>query len=343
MVTRTSDWLKNEGPKSGIVLSSRIRLARNLENLPFPHWAKKNDLLEIDQRIRPVLKQNHYFKNGILVEMKNLDSLDRNFLVERHLISPEYEMEEGRFLIIGEGEVISVMVNEEDHLRIQVLESGLQLRDCWLLINQLDDELNEKIGFAFDADWGYLTTCPTNLGTGMRASVMVHLPGLALTGEMQKVFPALTKLGIVVRGLYGEGTKAKGNIFQISNGVTLGKQEEEVVARMESLVKQLIGYEETARKNLLSREKNALEDEVWRAYGTLQNARLLSSQESIPLLSTLRLGNELSIINLKRSLINELDLLTLPAHIQKIIGKGLSPQERDRARAKLVRDRLKGE
>ena len=341
LVTKTSNWLKSKGPKSELVLSSRIRLARNLENLPFPHWAKKEDLLKIAQRIRPVLKKDSHFKNGILVEMENLNSLDRNFLVERHLISPEYGRKEGRFLIIGEEEVISIMVNEEDHLRIQVLESGLQLRDCWLLINQLDKVLNEAIGFAFDTDWGYLTACPTNLGTGMRASVMVHLPGLTITREIHKVLPALTKLGIVVRGFYGEGSEAKGNVFQISNGATLGKGEEEVVVHMESLMKQLIGYEETARKNLLSREKNSVENKVWRAYGILQNSRLLTSQESISLLSTLRLGIELSIINLKMDLINELDVLTLPAHIQKIMGKSLSPQERDRARAKLVRDRLK--
>jgi len=343
LVFKTSNWLKSKGPKSELVLSSRIRLARNLENLPFPHWAKKKDLLKIAQRIRPVLKKDSHFKNGILVEMENLDSLDRDFLVERHLISPEYERKEGRFLIIGEGEVISIMVNEEDHLRIQVLESGLQLRDCWLLINQLDEVLNEAIGFAFDADWGYLTACPTNLGTGMRASVMVHLPGLAITREIHRVLPALTKLGIVVRGFYGEGSEAKGNVFQISNGTTLGKDEEEIVAHMESLMKQLIGYEETARKNLLSREKNSVENKVWRAYGILQNSRLLTSQESISLLSTLRLGVELSIVNLKMDLINELDVLTLPAHIQKIMGKSLSPQERDRARGKLVRDRLKKE
>ncbi len=341
LISKTSDWLKSKGPKSEVVLSSRIRLARNLENLPFPHWAKPKDLIDIANRIRPSLKKNLYLKNGILVEMEKLSSLDRDFLVERHLISPEYKRKEGRFLIIGEGEILSVMVNEEDHLRMQVLESGLQLRDCWLLINKLDEELNEAVDFAFDEDWGYLTACPTNLGIGMRASVMVHLPALTLTKQIHKALPALTKLGIVVRGLYGEGSEARGNIFQVSNSATLGKREEEVVDHMESLVKQLIGYEETARKSLFSREKNSIENEVWRAYGILQNSRLLTSQESISLLSTLRLGINLGIINLKRELINELDILALPAHIQKIMGKTLSPQERDRARAKLVRDRLK--
>lgn len=342
LVTKTSNWLSSKGPQNEIVLSSRIRLARNLENTPFPHWAKKNDLLKIAGRIRPILKRNLHLKNAILVEMEKTSSVDRDFLVERHLISPEFtKKKEGRFLTIGEGEVISIVINEEDHLRIQVLEPGLQLRDCWLLINKLDEELNKAIGFAFDEDWGYLTACPTNLGTGMRASVMVHLPALTLAKEIQKVLPALTKLGLVVRGLYGEGTESAGNIFQVSNGATLGKREEEIISHMESMIRQLIGYEERARKNIFSSQKNSIEDSVWRAYGILQNSRLLTSRESISLLSTLRLGIDLNIISLKREIINELNILTLPAHIQKIMGKTLSPQERDRMRAKLIRDRLK--
>jgi len=339
LVAKTANWMKNS--KNGVVLSSRIRLARNLENFPFPHRAGEKQLLEIAGKIRPFLKGNLALKNALVVEMDKIGSLDRDFLIERHLISPQYKTGSGRFLVIGEGETVSIMVNEEDHLRIQVLESGLQLRDCWLLMNKLDDELNESIGFAFSEDFGYLTACPTNVGTGMRASVMVHLPALSITREIHKVLPALTKLGIVERGVYGEGSESKGNIFQVSNGATLGKQEEEIVNQMESLVKQLINYEKKAQKNLIFRQKDAFENDIWRAYGILHNSRLLSSQESTSLLSTLRLGTDLNIINLKRETINELSILTLPAHIQKIIGKSLSPQERDRARAKLIRDRLK--
>ena len=255
---------------------------------------------------------------------------------------------------IGQGEVISVMINEEDHLRIQVMQSGMNLRDAWSIIDALDDELSEALPYAYSTDWGYLTCCPTNTGTGMRASVMVHLPSLVLTKQINKVLHTITKLGLTARGLYGEGTEASGNFFQISNQVSLGRSEEELIENIERILKEVIHQEQAGRESLLSNSRTQLEDRVWRAFGILKHAKTMSSNEALDLLSAVRLGVDLGLMSpnggstaggngMDRTKVNELFLFSQPAHLQKLEGKALTAKERDTKRAQLIRSKLGGQ
>ena len=251
---------------------------------------------------------------------------------------------------IGQGEMISVMINEEDHLRIQVIQSGLNLQDAWSVIDALDDELSEALPYAYSSDWGYLTCCPTNTGTGMRASVMAHLPALVITKQINKVLHTITKLGLTARGLYGEGTEASGNFFQISNQVALGRSEEEILENIDRILKEVIHQEQAAREGLLTSNRTQLEDRIWRAYGLLKHAKTMSSNEALDLLSALRLGVDLELMTngsalpgsngLDRKAVNELFLFSQPAHLQKLEGKTLTARERDTKRAQLLRARL---
>ena len=342
LINNVSEWLRGTGANSDIVISSRIRLARNFPIIPFPHWAKKEQEEKIVEKSKAAVLAAPQLKKASFFMLSNLDNLDRQFLVERHLMSHEHAMRSnGKAICLTENEVISIMINEEDHLRIQVMKSGFDLDDVWQIIDKLDDDLSKKSSFAFSKELGFLTACPTNTGTGMRASIMLHLPALVMTRQVNRVLDAIAKLSFTARGLYGEGTQATGNFFQISNQVSLGQKEEEIIDNLKGVIRQVIDQEKTARQNMLSKHRFMLDDRIWRSYGTLMNAHIITSQETIELLSLLRLGQDLGIVkDLERSLINELLMLTQPAHLQKIEKKKLTPQERDIKRADLLRKKL---
>jgi protein arginine kinase len=276
--------------------------------------------------------------------MNEIDDVDKQFLLERHLISREHIVRpDHKSVLIGDKEVISVMINEEDHLRIQVMQSGFNLQECWRIANRMDDSLHKRIQFAYNAERGYLTACPTNAGTGLRASVMLHLPALVMTKQINRVLQAITKLGMTARGLYGEGTDAEGNFFQISNQITMGSAEEDIIDNLERIIRQVIGHEENARKTLMKQNREILQDKIWRANGTLRNAHIINTKEMMGLLSMVRLGVDMGLINdIDRRAVNELFILTQPAHLQKIEGRLLSSAQRDVKRANLIRRRLEG-
>lgn len=342
LLHQSGEWLRGSGPDAEIVISSRVRLARNVSDIPFPAKADVKEKAALLNLIDKVIDNSKFLTEALFLRLNQLDELDRQFLVERHLISREHAQGEvGSAVIIGKRELLNIMVNEEDHLRLQVLHSGFQLQESWSLINELDNDLEKKLNFAFSPHLGYLTSCPTNVGTGLRASVMLHLPALVLTKQINQVLQAILKLGLAVRGLYGEGTEASGNLFQISNQVTLGKSEEDIISSLEKVIKQIIGHERNARKLLIKNNIKQVEDRVGRAYGVLKNARVISSKEAIELLSTLRMGVDLGILpQVNRQTINELFLLTQPAHLQKSAGEKLSPENRDIKRSNLIRDML---
>ncbi|WP_422931063.1 protein arginine kinase [Singulisphaera sp. PoT] len=340
-LTRTSgEWLRGTGPESDIVMCSRIRLARNLADFPFTNRASRGEKLEIETNFKSCLGSAGldlaYF------DVNNMTTLDRQFLVERQLISRELAAAEGpRGVAIGPQENISVMVNEEDHLRIQVMLSGLSLHEVWDRINRLDDQLEEYLSYAFSPQLGYLTACPTNVGTGIRVGVMLHLPALVQTKQIDKVFRALQKINLAVRGLYGEGTQAFGDFYQISNQQTLGKSELELIRILTDVVPQVIQYERTARQVLMNERRQHLHDQVSRAYGVLKTAHTISSEETMLLLSSVRMGINLGLIDdLEIATVNELFIQTQPAYLQKIQGNELGVEERNVARASYLRSRL---
>lgn len=275
--------------------------------------------------------------------MDNLTALDKQILVERHLISREHAAKNvGSGIVLNREESFCVMINEEDHLRMQALRPGFQIREAWNAIDRLDSTLEKKLNFAFDNELGYLTACPTNLGTGIRVSAMLHLPGLVLAEQINPIIQSVNKLGLAVRGLYGEGTEALGNIFQVSNQMTLGESETAIVERLEKVLSQIIEHEENARQTLLEKKTKTVFNHVGRAYGVLANAHSISSKETMNLLSLLRLGIDLgSFPGTERALVDELFLTTQPAHLQKQISDKLSAEERDLIRADMVRERLK--
>ncbi len=342
LLNSQGEWLRCTGPNSDIVMSSRIRLARNLAKYPFSHWASRKEQQEVLQVSKKAITSLKKIKSSLCLDIGKLDSLDKQFLVERHLMSKEHSVNtENKGLYIGEREVVSIMINEEDHLRIQVMRSGFDLRDVWHIINDIDNEIGSFLNYAYSLDFGYLTACPTNTGTGMRASVMLHLPSLVMTKQIGKVLQAITKLSLTARGLYGEGTEASGNFFQISNQVSLGHREEDIIDNIERVIKQIIDHEHSAREALLSQNRAVLEDRIWRAHGTLKSAHIITSNETIDLLSLVRLGVDLNLIKqVDRALINELFIITQPAHLQKIEKKRLNPNERDVKRAQIIRERI---
>ncbi|MBU4342893.1 MAG: protein arginine kinase [Candidatus Omnitrophica bacterium] len=342
LLNNQGEWLKTTGPNSDIVMSSRIRLARNLSNYPFSHWASKKEQQEVLKAAKQAVGSSKKIKDPLCLDIGKIDSIDRQFLVERHLMSKEHSIDaDNKGLCVSEREVVSIMINEEDHLRIQVMKSGFDLRDAWCIIDSIDSELGNALHYAYSLDFGYLTACPTNTGTGMRASVMLHLPSLVMTKQINKVLQAITKLSLTARGLYGEGTEASGNFFQISNQVSLGHREDDIIDNIERIIRQIIDHEQSARDVLLLQDKAVLEDRISRAYGTLKSAHIITSSETIDLLSLVRLGVDLSLIkSVDRALINELFIITQPAHLQKIEKKKLNPNERDVKRAEIIRKNL---
>ena len=342
LIPQTGEWLRGGGPGGDIVMSSRIRLARNLKDVPFPQWARRPQRVDVLTRVEGAVKKSKFLKNALVLRFSELKELDRLFLVERHLISRDHASSaHEKAAVIGDREIVAIMVNEEDHLRFQVLQSGFNLQEAWAVLSRIDAELESTLSYAFAPEWGYLTACPTNVGTGMRASCMLHLPCLVMTKQIDRVLHALTKLGLTARGLYGEGTEATGNFFQLSNQVSLGLSEAEILDNLERLIKQVVEQEEAARKALINQSRGALEDRIWRAYGTLKSAHLITSNETVELLSLVRLGVDLGLIpTLDRGIVNRLFIQTQPAHLQKLEGHALNPSERDTRRATLLRDTL---
>lgn len=341
-IKQPASWIAGSGPDDAIVVSSRIRLARNLARAPFSHRATAEQLEAVVRHCERAFAETEALKYGLFIRIADLSEIDRFLLVERHLISPEHlEQPQARAVAISPEETYSIMVNEEDHLRLQVLQPGFNLDRAWAFADQLDNELAPRLQFAFSSEWGYLTCCPTNAGTGMRASVMMHLPGLVLTKQIDRVLQAITKLGMTARGLYGEGTYAQGNFFQISNQVSLGLPEEDIIDNLKRIIRQLIDQELKARKRLLEQNKEALLDRISRAYGTLKNAYIVNSLETTELLSFVRLGVDLQLINsVSRQALNELLIIVQPAHVQKLEGRALDPNQRDVKRAALIRAKL---
>jgi len=337
-------WLRGDGPEAMIVFSSRVRLARNLKEFVFPPWAQSYILKSVVEKVLKAVKRAIYFKDVYYIEIGELSSLERDFLLERHLISQEFSKGgKERFLVVEKKEILSLMVNEEDHLRIQTIFSGLQLREAWDLINKVDDALGENIDYAFSPQWGYLTACPTNTGTGMRASCMLHLPALVISGKINELLKEISRLGLVARGLYGEGTEAQGDFFQVSNQVTLGLSEPQIIDNVGRVVREVVNQERRIREVLLKRNKVQIEDEVGRAYGILTHAHLIDTKTAMNLLSRLRLGVGLNLLpKIKTAVLNELLFLIAPAHIQVKEGKTLAPLFRDELRAKLIKEKLNG-
>jgi protein arginine kinase len=334
---------RRHGPHDRIVMSSRVRLARNIRDAAFPGWAKKPERVKVLEIIQPAVSALPDMEDAFYGAMDNLTALDKQILVERHLISREHAAKNvGSGLVVNRTETFSVMINEEDHLRMQALRPGLQLRQAWTAIDAFDSELEKKINYAFDNELGYLTACPTNLGTGIRVSAMLHLPGLVLGEQINPIIQSVNKLGLAVRGLYGEGTEALGNVFQVSNQMTLGESENMIVERLEKVLSQIIEHEENARQTLLEKKPKVVFNHIGRAYGILANAHSISSKETMNLLSLMRLGVDLGLFpGADRALVDELFLTTQPAHLQKQLSDKLSAEERDLLRADMVRERLK--
>ena len=340
LLTQPGAWFV-PGGDVGIVVSSRVRLARNLQRSAFPGWAGAQECERIWNMVRPILSGLKTLQPCFDVGMNELNELDKQILFERHLISrEEAEREAGSGLVASMDERLAVMVNEEDHFRMQSMRPGLDLKGAWKVLNALDDELDGQVTYAFSPRLGYLTACPTNLGTGMRASVMVHVPGLVLMNEINPVVKALNKIGLAVRGLWGEGTEAVGNMFQISNQMTLGEREDDTVAVIEQIAHEVVDHERNARLRLLEKKENTVRDHVGRAFGILHHAYVLNSRETLDMLSALRLGIDLGILKINQRLVDELLVLSQPAHLQKLEGRKLKPKDRDRVRAERVRKRL---
>jgi len=335
LANTSGEWLRGSGPEADIVISSRVRLARNVADFPFVSRASPQDRALIEERLRETIIGLERSGEMLYLDVEELGNVDRQFLVERHLISREHAESEGvRAVAIDGRETFSVMINEEDHLRIQVMHSGLDLQGVWDQINRIDDAIEEKVTYAYDERLGYLTACPTNVGTGMRVSVMLHLPALVLTRQIEKVFRSLHKINLVVRGLYGEGSQAMGDFYQISNQVTLGRSETELTQQIQEVVPVIIDYERQARDFLVRESHQNLHDRVSRAYGILRNAQTISSEETLHLLSSVRMGVNLGLIRgLGIPAINE----------QKLTGSELSRTDRDIERARYLRRHLNKE
>lgn len=343
VMSTAGEWLRGEGPHHQIVISSRVRLARNLRNRPFPGWAKKADRTSILELVKPAVEKLPEMQDSFSEPLHELSALDKQVLVERHLISREHAAKGvGSAVVMNRRQTLSIMLNEEDHLRMQSIRSGLQLKQAFKLVDKIDSALEEKLEFAYDQRLGYLTACPTNVGTGMRASAMLHLPGLVLSEMINQVVQAVSKIGLAVRGLYGEGTEAMGNLFQISNQTTLGEKEDEIISRLTKVIETIIDKEHDARQMLIQKKSNTLWDQIGRAYGVLTYAHAMSSKEALNLLSIIKLGVDLGAFPEDRRLpIDQLFIDTQPAHLQKGSDQKLNAEERDHLRAQIIRDRLK--
>ena len=327
-----------------IAISSRVRLARNIDGIPFPTRMAPEQGSTVIKKVWDSIsdRSQAVAKDLVLISISKMNPVDRQILVEKHLISPELgDGKRDSAVIISRDEKISIMINEEDHLRIQCIFPGMQLDNAWKLCNKLDVLFEEKMDFAYDKNLGYLTCCPTNIGTGIRASVMLHLPALGMTGYIKSILETCSKLGIAVRGIYGENSEAHGNMFQISNQVSLGLTEEEIIASVNNVTAQIIGQEKMLRKELYNQNPFKFEDRIYRSLGLLSNARIITSEESLKLLSDVRLGVDIGTIGgITIETLNEIMLIIQPAYIQRLAGKALTPDERDVRRAELIRSRL---
>ncbi|PYJ51052.1 MAG: protein arginine kinase [Verrucomicrobia bacterium] len=343
VLATAGEWLRGEGPHHQVVISSRVRLARNLRSRPFPGWAKKAERTSILELVRPRVEELPEMQDSFSESLQDLPALDRQVLVERHLISREHAAKGvGSAVVINRRQTLSIMINEEDHLRMQSIRSGLQLKQAFKLVDKIDSALESKLEFAYDPRLGYLTACPTNVGTGMRASAMLHLPGLVLSELINQVIQAVSKIGLAVRGLYGEGTEAMGNLFQISNQTTLGEREDDIINRLSKVIETIIEKEHDARQVLLQKKPNTLSDQIGRAYGVLTYAHAMASKEALNLLSIIKLGVDLGAFPEERRFsIDELFIETQPAHLQKTSQQKLNAEERDHLRAQIIRERLK--
>lgn len=339
LIDTPSELTDNASSKTAIVLMTRIRLARNLAGQPFPGWAKAAQRTQILEKCREAVLAAPSLKRGLDIAVNELTDLEKQILVERHLISRELSSStQGSGVIISKDQSFSVMVNEEDHLRIQVLRAGFQLKKAWTSINELDTALEEHLDFAFSPTLGYLTACPTNLGTALRGSAMMHLPALVIAGQMEKVVRAVNQLGMVVRGLFGEGSDASGSIFQISNQTTLGESEDDIIKRLATVLQSIIEHELNAREKLLEADSNKVFDKIGRAYGILQNSHVLNSNEAMNLLSLIRLGVDLGVFSdAYRSIIDRLFIEAQPGHLQHAQKGEFNPAQRDLLRAGRLR------
>ena len=342
LVKHPADWMTGGQGEHGAVLTSRIRLARNLRRHPFPGWAKRDQRAAALDFMRPAIESLSVMKDGFSQELGDLTAVQKQLLVERHLISREHAARgDGSAAVIERRQTFSLMLNEEDHLRMQAIRPGLQLTAAFNALSDLDSELENSLEFAFDPNLGYLTTCPTNLGTGLRASAMLHLPALVLSDQIGQVLQAVNKIGLAVRGLYGEGTESLGNLYQISNQSTLGESEETIIRRLERVISQVATHEQNARDKLMEDDPEMVADRIGRAYGVLRHAHIIDSKEALNHLSLLRLGGTLGFFPPQTVIVCDGLLMDIqPAHLQFHADRALSPEERDAIRAKTVRDRL---
>lgn len=331
-----SKWYIGEGDQNDIVISTRIRLARNLSDYPFPVRLDNKSKIKVNEKVRDALEGKEKLT---YTEMKTLTRSQLVSLAERHLISPEFASNtDGRALLMSDNEDISIMLCEEDHIRLQVMKPGLALSEAYEMADKIDTEINEKLEFAFDENLGYLTQCPTNLGTGMRASVMLHLPALTACGQIGSLASTVSKLGLTIRGAYGEGTAAMGDLYQLSNQVSLGISEKAAIDNLKTITLQLAAQERAARTEMAKNIET--QDDVFRAYGILKSARILNTKEFMSLISKVRFGAVSGMLKTDLKTINELMVSMQPATINAFVGKTLSPAERDIERAKIVRERL---
>ena len=342
LIKHPADWMTGGQGEHGAVLTSRIRLARNLRRHPFPGWAKRDQRAAALDLMRPAVESLPAMKGAFSHELGDLTSVQKQVLVERHLISREHAARgDGSAAVIERRQTFSLMLNEEDHLRMQAIRPGLQLTAAFNALSELDTELEESLEFAFDPTLGYLTTCPTNIGTGLRASAMLHLPGLVLSDQIGQVLQAVNKIGLAVRGLYGEGTESLGNLYQISNQSTLGESEETIIRRLERVISQVSNHEQNAREKLLEDDPEMVSDKIGRAYGVLRYAHIIDSKEALNHLSLLRLGGTLGFFPPETVMLCDTLLMDIqPAHLQLHSGRKLSPEERDAIRAEIVRSHL---
>jgi protein arginine kinase len=343
MAKSPAAWLSGEGSESMVVISTRVRLARNVAGCNFPPSADSETKKRIISYFDSTVTRSDILSSGQYYKAADISPLDRDFLVERHLISPVFLNDDlSKAFLIGPSERLSVMVNEEDHFRVQALSAGLNPQESYDLAWKYESEIGRYLEFDYDSDFGYVTSCPTNAGTGMRASVLIHLPGMVLTKEIDKMITRITQSGLIVRGFYGEGSDVLGNLFQVSNQNTLGVTEEEIISHITRVTEEIIESETAARARLIDEAADMIEDKIWRAYGILKHARVLTSDEVMNLLSAVRLGHAMKVIDsLDVSLINEILLLSQPAHLQKYYGQEMDHNKRDFVRAQMVREKLR--
>ncbi|MEI8348575.1 MAG: protein arginine kinase [Candidatus Omnitrophota bacterium] len=348
-LTNKESWLNGKGPFSQIIFSSRVRLARNFSQHPFPSRATNVQKKIILGKMQEAYTHVKRLQKAMFVNMEDVNEVDRKFLLERHLVSQEHVTSfKNKGILVSEDERIALMINEEDHLRMQVMTSGFDLKQCWEVLNEIDNELSGFIQFAFLPPVGYLTACPTNVGTALRASCMLHLPALVLTKQINKILELLAKISFTTRGFFGEGTQALGDFFQISNQVSLGLSETEIIDNLSGVVNQVKEQEMDARDTLVKKHKARVEDNVWRSLGALRSCRLMNSKEALSHLSMLSLGLDLGIMEGThlpdgkegRQVVNNLFIMIQPAHLQKIEGRLLEEGERDYIRAQILREKL---